>query len=160
MNNLSCYDYGRLWLWDILFCILSFKSRCSITEFVILFFYGYPLVKQVLTEEEESRTLAVATVDWKQSAAVCVSLHMDLVQSVSTFFTSASVCVSVCVVLFCWMWLELNCCLLQMHCSRGLSVQSLKSLGDKMITEQLFTVRDFMEAVRYFWKAWNCDWLC
>ncbi|KAG2261654.1 hypothetical protein Bca52824_068733 [Brassica carinata] len=34
----------------------------------------------------------------------------------------------------------------KMHCSRGLSVQSLKSLGDKMITEQLFTVRDFMEA--------------
>ncbi|CAH8347340.1 unnamed protein product [Eruca vesicaria subsp. sativa] len=34
----------------------------------------------------------------------------------------------------------------KMHCSRGLSVQCLKSLGDKMITEQLFTVRDFMEA--------------
>uniref|UniRef100_M4E7T8 Cyclin N-terminal domain-containing protein n=1 Tax=Brassica campestris TaxID=3711 RepID=M4E7T8_BRACM len=38
----------------------------------------------------------------------------------------------------------------KMHCSRGLSVQSLKSLGDKMITEQLFTVRDFMEAVMKF----------
>ncbi|KAL0737430.1 hypothetical protein Bca4012_013640 [Brassica carinata] len=43
--------------------------------------------------------------------------------------------------------------LLQMHCSRGLSVQSLKSLGDKMITEQLFTVRDFMEAELVFLKV-------
>ncbi|VVB01912.1 unnamed protein product [Arabis nemorensis] len=32
-----------------------------------------------------------------------------------------------------------------MHCSRGLSVHSLKSLGDKVIIEQLFTVRDFSE---------------
>ncbi|KAF2549862.1 hypothetical protein F2Q68_00036119 [Brassica cretica] len=43
--------------------------------------------------------------------------------------------------------------LLQMHCSRGLSVQSLKSLGDMMITEQLFTVRDFMEAELVFLKV-------
>ncbi|KAH0869494.1 hypothetical protein HID58_076516 [Brassica napus] len=43
--------------------------------------------------------------------------------------------------------------LLQMHCSRGLSVQSLKSLGDNMITEQLFTVRDFMEAELVFLKV-------
>ncbi|KAF8117500.1 hypothetical protein N665_0009s0027 [Sinapis alba] len=41
----------------------------------------------------------------------------------------------------------------KMHCSRGLSVQSLKSLGDKMITEQLFTVRDFMEAELVFLKV-------
>nr|VDD38231.1 unnamed protein product [Brassica oleracea] len=41
----------------------------------------------------------------------------------------------------------------KMHCSRGLSVQSLKSLGDNMITEQLFTVRDFMEAELVFLKV-------
>ncbi|KAJ0240477.1 Cyclin-J18 [Hirschfeldia incana] len=41
----------------------------------------------------------------------------------------------------------------KIHCSRGLSVQSLKSLGDKMITEQLFTVRDFVEAELVFLKV-------
>ncbi|XP_056864594.1 cyclin-J18 isoform X3 [Raphanus sativus] len=41
----------------------------------------------------------------------------------------------------------------KMHCSRGLSVQSLKPLGDKMITEQLFTVRDFLEAELVFLKV-------
>nr|ADQ43178.1 cyclin J18 [Schrenkiella parvula] len=41
----------------------------------------------------------------------------------------------------------------KMHCSRGLSVQSLKSSGDKMITEQLFTVRDFLEAELVFLKV-------
>ncbi|XP_010500750.1 PREDICTED: cyclin-J18-like isoform X2 [Camelina sativa] len=37
-----------------------------------------------------------------------------------------------------------------MHCARGLSVHSLKSFGDKVITEQLFMVRDFLDAVLKF----------
>ncbi|CAH2045821.1 unnamed protein product [Thlaspi arvense] len=41
----------------------------------------------------------------------------------------------------------------KMHCSRGLSVQSMKSLGDKVITEQLFTVGDFLEAELVFLKV-------
>ncbi|CAN8266835.1 unnamed protein product [Cochlearia groenlandica] len=41
----------------------------------------------------------------------------------------------------------------KMHCSRGLSVQSLKLVGDKVITEQLFTVRDFLEAELIFLKV-------
>ena len=38
---------------------------------------------------------------------------------------------------------------LQVHDSHPLSVKSVKSLGDKMIKEQYFTIRDFSEAVSY-----------
>ncbi|KAG7563271.1 Cyclin-like superfamily [Arabidopsis suecica] len=40
----------------------------------------------------------------------------------------------------------------KMHCTRGLSVHSLKSFGDKVITEQLFMVRDFLDAELIFLK--------
>ncbi|KAL9298540.1 Cyclin-J18 [Arabidopsis thaliana] len=40
----------------------------------------------------------------------------------------------------------------KMHCTRGLSVHSLKSFGDKVITEQLFMVRDFLDAELVFLK--------
>ncbi|CAM8947497.1 unnamed protein product [Rhodiola kirilowii] len=36
----------------------------------------------------------------------------------------------------------------KMHTSRPVSVKSLKSLGDKMINDQHFTTRDYVEAVR------------
>nr|POE61299.1 cyclin-j18 [Quercus suber] len=38
----------------------------------------------------------------------------------------------------------------RIHDSRPLSVKSLKSLGDRTITEQHFTTRDFVEAVLDF----------
>ncbi|CAA7043737.1 unnamed protein product [Microthlaspi erraticum] len=44
----------------------------------------------------------------------------------------------------------------KMHCSRGLSVQSMKLLGDKLITEQLFTSREFLEAELIFLKVKHC----
>lgn len=37
---------------------------------------------------------------------------------------------------------------LQIHDSRPLSVKTYKSLGDKIISDQHFTARDFLEAVR------------
>lgn len=38
---------------------------------------------------------------------------------------------------------------LQIHDSGPISVKRLKSLGDKTIQEQHFTIRDFLEAVSY-----------
>lgn len=35
-----------------------------------------------------------------------------------------------------------------MHDSRPVSVKSFKSLGDKIIEDEHFTTRDFLEAVR------------
>ncbi|KAL1201117.1 Cyclin-J18 [Cardamine amara subsp. amara] len=45
----------------------------------------------------------------------------------------------------------------KMHCTRGLSVHSLKSFGDKVITEQLFMVRDFLDAELVFLKVLKFD---
>ena len=40
-------------------------------------------------------------------------------------------------------------CMLQLHDVSPLSVKSLKGLGDKLIADQHFTTRDFIEAVRF-----------
>ncbi|XP_010513924.1 PREDICTED: cyclin-J18 isoform X1 [Camelina sativa] len=45
----------------------------------------------------------------------------------------------------------------KMHCARGLSVHSLKSFGDKVITEQLFMVRDFLDAELVFLRVLKFD---
>lgn len=55
----------------------------------------------------------------------------------------------------CWRRLyvsHISC--LQIHDSQPLSVKSLKLLGDKMIKEQHFTTRDFLEAVRFTCDNW------
>lgn len=39
---------------------------------------------------------------------------------------------------------------LQIYISEPLSVKTLKSLGDRIITEQHFTLRDYIEAVSFF----------
>ncbi|KAG0471244.1 hypothetical protein HPP92_015790 [Vanilla planifolia] len=45
----------------------------------------------------------------------------------------------------------------KLHDSRPLSVKSLKSLGDVLITDQCFTTRDFAEAERVFMEVQSSD---
>lgn len=49
--------------------------------------------------------------------------------------------------MFCFAYFNFH--VLQMHGSKVVSVKSLKSLGDKIIKDQHFTTRDFLEAVSY-----------